>query len=278
MGIHSPESEYLGIGLDPLTSLINHSCKPNAYCLFEGSQIRVRCVEPISAGDEITMTYIDNTFDKHSRQLVLESRWFFSCFCKHSSRFNHVSLYRFRQHRLLTCNSLGGKCSSDAGNDSQNIPEGYTPDSLRKLNQLASSTNISDPEKTESAMLGVISAGKGWPAHIQPLPSLYSLLAMGYHAKRNHSKEVHHLLHLCFISDPVLYPNRVDPTRVRNLFMLTMALHKLARDNSTAVPGLPLQSVELGLVYKYCMWKAAEDAQTSHGKNSNLWKALNARR
>jgi hypothetical protein len=100
---------------------------------------------------------------------------------------------------------------------------------------------------------------------------------MGYHAKRNHSQAVHHLLHLCFISDPVLYPNRVDPTRVRNLFMLTMALHKLARDNSTAVPGLPLQSVELGLVYKYCMWKAAEDAQTSHGKISNLWKALNAR-
>jgi len=25
------------------------------------------------------------------------------------------------------------------------------------------------------------------------------------------------------------------------------------------------------------MWKAAEDAQTSLGKNSNLWKALNAR-
>jgi hypothetical protein len=59
--------------------------------------------------------------------------------------------------------------------------------------------------------------------------------------------------------------------------MLTMALHKLARDDSTAAPGLPLQSFELGLVYKYCMWKAAEDAQTSLGKNNNLWKALNAR-
>jgi hypothetical protein len=59
--------------------------------------------------------------------------------------------------------------------------------------------------------------------------------------------------------------------------MLTMALHKLARDNSAAAPELPLQSFELGLVYKYCMWKAAEDAQTSLGKNSNLWKALNAR-
>jgi hypothetical protein len=56
--------------------------------------------------------------------------------------------------------------------------------------------------------------------------------------------------------------------------MLAMAL---AKDNSTAVPELPLQIFELGLVYKYCMMKAAEDAQTSHGKHSNLWKAFNAR-
>ena len=126
-------------------------------------------------------------------------------------------------------------------------------------------------------MLEVISTSKGWPAHIRPLPSLYSLLATGYHAKRNHSKEVHHLLHLCFISDPVLYLNRVHPTRVRHLFILTMALHKLTRDHSTAVPRLPLQSHELVLIYKYFMWKTAEDAQTSHGKHSNLWKALNAR-
>lgn len=126
-------------------------------------------------------------------------------------------------------------------------------------------------------MLGVISAGKGWPAHIQPLPSLYSLLAIGYHAKRNHSKEVYYLVYLYFLSDPLLYPSRVDPTRVCTLFRLTMALHKLARDKSTAASKLPLQSFELGLVYKYCMWKLAEDAETSFGKNSSLWKALNDR-
>jgi len=59
--------------------------------------------------------------------------------------------------------------------------------------------------------------------------------------------------------------------------MLTMVLHKLAKDDSksTAVPTVPLQDVEL--IYKYCMLKVAEDAQTSHGKQSSLWKALNAR-
>jgi hypothetical protein len=92
---------------------------------------------------------------------------------------------------------------------------------------------------------------------MQPLPSLHSDLATSYHAKGNYLKEAHYLLHLCFISDPMLYPSRVYPARVYNLFMLTMALHKLAKD-STAVPKLPLQVFELGLIYKYCMMKVAK--------------------
>jgi hypothetical protein len=179
---------------------------------------------------------------------------------------------------LLIRDSLGSECSSEARDDSQNIPKGYTLDTVRELCHLASSNDFfSHPERTESTMLEAISTSKGWPAHIQPLPAIHSNLANSYYAKQNHLKEAHYLLHLCFISDPVLYPSRVHPARVRNLFMLTMVLHKLAKDDSksTAVPTVPLQDVEL--IYKYCILKVAEDAQTSHGKQSSLWKALNAR-
>jgi SET domain-containing protein len=100
MAIYSLEQEYLGIGLDPLASLINHSCKPNAYCLFEGSEIRIRSLQRISAGDEIAITYIDNTVDKHSRQVLLKSRWFFSCTCKDSSNFHSILLGPVRMGRL----------------------------------------------------------------------------------------------------------------------------------------------------------------------------------
>jgi len=125
-------------------------------------------------------------------------------------------------------------------------------------------------------MLKAISTSRGWLVHIQPLSVIHSKPATSYRAKRNHLKEALYLLRLCFISDPVLYPSRVHPTCVRNLFMLTMLLRKLATDSSksTAVPTLPLQGFELGLIY---MMKVTEDAQTSHGKQSSLWKALNAR-
>jgi len=126
-------------------------------------------------------------------------------------------------------------------------------------------------------MLEVIAVAKGWPAHVQPLPILHSHLAISYHAQQNHYKEVHYLLHLCFNSDPVLYPSKVHPTRVCNLFMLTMASHKLAKGISSTNPEVSLKPFELVSIYKYCMMKTAETAQTSHGKQSNLWKALNAR-
>jgi hypothetical protein len=136
----------------------------------------------------------------------------------------------------------------DARNYALLVPDGYEPDTVRGLEQLAASTDISHPEETESAMLELISKGKGWPAHIQPLPLLHSNLAVSYRAKRNYCKEVHYLLHICFVSDLVLYTSCQDPAHVRNQFMLTMALHMLVKENHSAVP---LQSFELGMVYKY---------------------------
>jgi SET and MYND domain-containing protein len=82
MAIHSLEDEYLGISLYPLASLINHSCEPNAYCIFEGYQIRIRSLQRISAEDEIKLTYINNTVDIHSRQPILKSKWLFDCRCE----------------------------------------------------------------------------------------------------------------------------------------------------------------------------------------------------
>jgi hypothetical protein len=53
-------------------------------------------------------------------------------------------------------------------------------------------------------------------------PTIHSNLATSNSAQRNHPKETHYLLLLCFISDPVVYPSRVNPIRIGNLIMLTM--------------------------------------------------------
>jgi hypothetical protein len=102
-------------------------------------------------------------------------------------------------------------------------------------------------------------------------------LAISDRFKQAYIKEVGYRLFLSFVSDPVVYPSPFYPTRVNNLFRLTMALHNLAKDESKDSSILPLQDFELGLVYKYCMVKTFKAAMVSHGKESMLWKALNER-
>jgi hypothetical protein len=48
MGLERLEYENIGIVLDPLVSLMNHSCDPNAIYLFEGTVIRDRALKPVA--------------------------------------------------------------------------------------------------------------------------------------------------------------------------------------------------------------------------------------
>ena len=75
------EGETTGITLDPLAALMNHSCNPNVFCVFEGTRIRVRSLRPIEVGEEVTMAYADPTVPLLMRREAL-SKWFFSCACK----------------------------------------------------------------------------------------------------------------------------------------------------------------------------------------------------
>ena len=75
------ESETMGITLDPLAAIINHSCDPNAFCSFEGAGIRVRSLRPIGEGEEITISYTDDTLARDTRRGHL-TKWFFDCACE----------------------------------------------------------------------------------------------------------------------------------------------------------------------------------------------------
>jgi len=81
MSLDHLEREGLGIAFDPLAAKMNHSCDPNAFFFFEGAHIRVRSLRPIRSGEEVTISYIDNTLHRSYRKTWLESHWFFNCAC-----------------------------------------------------------------------------------------------------------------------------------------------------------------------------------------------------
>jgi SET and MYND domain-containing protein len=73
----------LGTTLDLVGSFMNHSCDPNAFVFFEGSQMRVRTLRPLRAGEEITQTYVDLSGSVFSRQVTTQKDYFFKCACKY---------------------------------------------------------------------------------------------------------------------------------------------------------------------------------------------------
>lgn len=67
------QSFIAGNALYMLSSLYNHSCAPNAKILFEHSnQAHVIAVKPISKGEEIVISYIDESLPKKERQFHLQ--------------------------------------------------------------------------------------------------------------------------------------------------------------------------------------------------------------
>ena len=71
-----------GTGLYWPANLINHSCRPNAVAVFNGRRMYIVPSRAIAAGDEITISYIDQGIeDVPTRKLTLEQEYFFCCEC-----------------------------------------------------------------------------------------------------------------------------------------------------------------------------------------------------
>ncbi|KAK7065829.1 SET and MYND domain-containing protein 3 [Halocaridina rubra] len=75
--------ETAGIGVYSALSLINHSCYPSVKHYFIGRSLVMRAVRPISAGEELTISYI-KPFQKAKKQerKILLQRYWFSCTCE----------------------------------------------------------------------------------------------------------------------------------------------------------------------------------------------------
>jgi SET domain-containing protein len=72
----------LGASLDIVTSLINHSCDPNVFVVFEGNSLHIRPIRKLLAGEELTQCYTDVDMDVLIRRPSLKSEYFFDCHCK----------------------------------------------------------------------------------------------------------------------------------------------------------------------------------------------------
>lgn len=74
--------EALGEGSYPIASLFNHSCRPNAFIMFDGVLASIQAIQDIEPNTEITLAYVDVAHDRNSRQQVLREKYLFTCQCE----------------------------------------------------------------------------------------------------------------------------------------------------------------------------------------------------
>jgi len=78
----SPDGTFIGLLLDPVFAVANHSCAPNAELQCDGRHIQLRALREIKEGEQIFISYIDESEDLEARRQVLEERYFFKCECE----------------------------------------------------------------------------------------------------------------------------------------------------------------------------------------------------
>jgi SET and MYND domain-containing protein len=79
--------------------LLNHSCDPNAVVGFDQGTIFVKALRPIKDGEQISISYIDNTNPFAVRQKELLDRYFFNCTCSKCAKGTAT-----REDQFLTSN------------------------------------------------------------------------------------------------------------------------------------------------------------------------------
>ncbi|KAF8628054.1 hypothetical protein AX17_006058 [Amanita inopinata Kibby_2008] len=90
LALMSPSLTPIGACISPSIALLNYSCDPNAVVVFPRTAsnaktqeplLHVVALKPITAGDELLISYIDTTLPRQERMKMLQETYSFECKC-----------------------------------------------------------------------------------------------------------------------------------------------------------------------------------------------------
>lgn len=100
----------IGIGVYPSASLFNHSCRPNACAVFEGTTLCISAVRDIAPGEEIVISYIDLGASLERRRSELRKGFGFVCTCERCIHEEKKAKEKNRSWRITELNEQAEEC------------------------------------------------------------------------------------------------------------------------------------------------------------------------
>ena len=272
--------DELGMTFDPTLALLNHSCNPNAAVVFDRNMASVRSIRDIKSGEQITISYIDNTFKRATRRQQLRNQYFFDCRCEGCEPPNN----KFTGRDSWLCESckalipeplLQGdfKCPQCKKVQSTNI------DTLRSLEAKASSilelsTSSNQPplsllNEVLLPTLQSLTSCASWPLIRQPAPALRHQIYTICLSIGNLEAAYHHMNTLTTSPLLDLHPEPFHPLKTVQIFTTASLIASLAA-NENSVDYLKraweLMRLSWGL------------SRGSHGENSEFAQRIAKRR
>jgi len=246
----------IGSCLDPFAALINHSCKPNAHIVSEGNELRLRSLEQIPAGVELTITYTDPSYDTAFRRRRLKYDYFFHCTCVLCTSAGNGS----------TQASVGEQTLALAQDQLTAIPTEFVDSEIPTLDQIKFI-------ETEVTRICVSTFPRThWPVHLQPVPDLRFILAQAKFKAGQLAEALKLFLYTCFVVDPILYPCEFDAARISHSLELCRLMQRIVVFHER---GDPVVSSELhpliksiDLVYEVLYYKLIERVQQNRGRDT----------
>ncbi|KAB5532518.1 hypothetical protein GE09DRAFT_973386 [Coniochaeta sp. 2T2.1] len=212
----SKKSGSVGIALDLLSCVINHSCEPNAFLCFEDGRVIARSLRPVQSGEEVTISYCEPMLPLATRRDYLEAEYFFRCFCKRCETDK-------REEKALVPHAVKSL------KDLRHIQTAM----VRLMNNTVAATNtpgkypgFENITKMEADILGLsrrVLKDGAWPEHLDPMPLVRNSLAQIYLNKDEHFSALRNSLRGTLMSR---YRN--GPEWVNNLCLLTQCLVAIA--------------------------------------------------
>ncbi|KAH0349027.1 SET domain-containing protein, partial [Aureobasidium melanogenum] len=287
----TPTLDPIGVATDPIACSANHSCEPNASVLFDASRLMMRSLAPIKKGEEVFISYVDNTDPFYRRQALLRLRYRFECRCSKcqlgiNGRENAwakplkdlapkwsslaKSMDSHEHYSVEPANYLGdSRAEMDMAIIQGSVYHDYEPIRQQKNNKFAI-------EALENVMR-ICKQSEMWPITRQPYANVRVDIAARMLDENRVALALFHMAKTYFLIDPILYPQEFHPVRVVHTWNLAKTLvqaYSSPNDPSQTVdPGVE-QLFQRGFDFVVPVWKLLKklsvDVVKSHGAESRL--------
>nr|XP_006817727.1 PREDICTED: histone-lysine N-methyltransferase SMYD3-like [Saccoglossus kowalevskii] len=156
------EMKPIGVGIYPSASLLNHSCDPNCVAVFNGTDLCIRAVKPISVGDECVISYIEMMSTTSERREHLQDQYYFQCVCHACKDIDKDNLKQSIQCHTGGCNepivmkNNGFAACSKCGHQYDKTHHQIVSQSVNVVKQAL--LKIEDAKKQQNILFSVFSA------------------------------------------------------------------------------------------------------------------------